>query len=190
MSSGAAGVGRVYRTPGRACVCALSVGLLASLGACGDASSRREEQMARTSPVTKPSDCISVAGPDLQTAIDQAEVGSALCLKPGSYDGPLTIAREVTIWGPSDAVIKSSGQGKLVDIVVEDNGKGMSQAQLQDVFKPFYTNKPNGTGMGMVIARKMMAKMDGAISMDSEEGQGTRVTLVLPASGEYKHVRD
>ena len=87
-------------------------------------------------------------------------------------------------------VIKSSGQGKLVDIVVEDNGKGMSQAQLQDVFKPFYTNKPNGTGMGMVIARKMMAKMDGAISMDSEEGQGTRVTLVLPASGEYKHVRD
>jgi signal transduction histidine kinase len=85
-------------------------------------------------------------------------------------------------------VIKSSGQGKLVDIVVEDNGKGMSQSQLQDVFKPFYTNKPNGTGMGMVIARKMMAKMDGAISMDSEEGQGTRVTLVLPASREDKHV--
>ena len=117
MSSGAACVGRVLRTPGRACVCALSLGLLASLGACGrDASSRPEEQVARTSPVTQPSDCSSVAERDLQAAIDQAETGSSLCLQPGSYDGPLTIARKLTIWGPSDAVIKSSGQGTTIEV--------------------------------------------------------------------------
>ena len=117
MSVGAAGVGRVFRTSGRACVCALSLGLLTSLGACGgDASSGPEGEVARTSPVTKPSDCISVAERDLQPVIDQAGIGSSLCLQPGSYDGPLTIARTVTIWGPSDAVIKSSGQGTTIEV--------------------------------------------------------------------------
>ncbi|MFO8057973.1 MAG: PAS domain S-box protein [bacterium] len=82
-------------------------------------------------------------------------------------------------------LISATAGEKLVDITVEDNGKGMDADQLRDVFKPFYTNKAHGTGMGMVIARKMMASMEGSLEMESKPEEGTKVMLRLPRSGEH-----
>jgi nitrous oxidase accessory protein len=69
----------------------------------------------------RPAACLRVpAGASLQPLIDSAPPGSALCLEPGSYAGPLTIHRPLTVWGPRSAVILSGGQGTTL-LVTGDN---------------------------------------------------------------------
>jgi signal transduction histidine kinase len=71
--------------------------------------------------------------------------------------------------------------GSLVVLRVEDNGAGIPEEQRARLFTPFSTTKPNGTGLGLVIARKLLAAMDGTISIESEEGCGTVVSIALPS---------
>lgn len=70
-----------------------------------------------------------------------------------------------------------------VEIVVEDNGCGISEAGQKDLFKPFVTSKQKGTGLGLIIARKMLATMHGTIFLESYENHGTIVHISLPAEG-------
>jgi signal transduction histidine kinase len=71
---------------------------------------------------------------------------------------------------------------QLVCLTVVDTGQGLDAEQLRNLFKPFYTSKASGTGLGLVIARKMLAKMGGTIGVESTEGVGTSVTITLPAA--------
>lgn len=75
----------------------------------------------------------------------------------------------------------SLGEG-LALVRIQDNGHGMSPEQRRNLFKPFHTTKEKGTGLGLVISRKMVARMSGTITVESEEGLGTTVTIALPAS--------
>jgi PAS domain S-box-containing protein len=65
-------------------------------------------------------------------------------------------------------------------IMTADNGGGMTEKQQADLFKPFYTSKQNGTGLGMVIVKRMLAKMNGAIEVSSVADAGTVVNIYLP----------
>jgi nitrous oxidase accessory protein len=56
---------------------------------------------------------------DLQAAVEDAADGAILCLSPGSYDGPLVIRRPVVLWGPRQAVIRSTGQGTTIEVVAD-----------------------------------------------------------------------
>jgi nitrous oxidase accessory protein len=68
-------------------------------------------------PPARPAGCRSVeSGAALQHSIDTAEDGAALCLAPGSYQGPLTISKRIALWGPREAVIHSTGQGTTIEI--------------------------------------------------------------------------
>ena len=67
-----------------------------------------------------------------------------------------------------------------VNIKVHDNGRGMSASELKNLFKPFYTTKDHGTGLGMIIVKNMLAKMKGTIEVESYENSGTTVILSLP----------
>lgn len=78
-------------------------------------------------------------------------------------------------------VMRASGR---VRIRVADNGCGMTEKQQRDLFKPFYTSKTHGTGLGLVIVKKMLTKMDGHVEVTSETGRGTVVDLYLP-EGRY-----
>ncbi|HUK64661.1 MAG TPA: NosD domain-containing protein, partial [Dongiaceae bacterium] len=63
----------------------------------------------------RPPDCVEIAaGASLQDAVASAAEGSALCLAPGDYDGPVRVDRRLTLWGPRDAVIRSHGSGTTV----------------------------------------------------------------------------
>ncbi|MDA8168508.1 MAG: PAS domain S-box protein [Nitrospiraceae bacterium] len=68
----------------------------------------------------------------------------------------------------------------MVSIEVADNGKGMTWKEQQGLFKPFFTTKPNGTGLGLVITKKMVSKMGGTISVNSRPSEGTTVRISLP----------
>jgi PAS domain S-box-containing protein len=67
-------------------------------------------------------------------------------------------------------------------LVIEDNGRGMSDEVRRNAFKPFYTTKAGGTGLGMVICQKLVMAMDGQLEVDSRAGDGTSVAVVLPAA--------
>ena len=70
--------------------------------------------------------------------------------------------------------------GGMVHLQVEDNGCGIPEERKKDLFKPFYTTKVKGTGLGLVIVKKMLTKMNGTIELESRQGQGTTVTISLP----------
>lgn len=74
-------------------------------------------------------------------------------------------------------VMKEPGRARLR---VADNGCGMTEKQRQDLFKPFYTSKSHGTGLGLVIVKKMLTKMGGHVEVTSDTGRGTTVDIYLP----------
>jgi signal transduction histidine kinase len=69
-------------------------------------------------------------------------------------------------------------EGVLVEVT--DDGCGVSRENLARVFDPFFTTKPRGVGMGLAIARKIVQAHDGEITMESQEGKGTKVNVWLP----------
>jgi signal transduction histidine kinase len=70
-----------------------------------------------------------------------------------------------------------------VALAVTDTGPGIPAERRQRVFEPFYSGKPNGTGLGLTIAERIVAAHGGRIEIDSEPGGGTRVTLLFPVEG-------
>jgi signal transduction histidine kinase len=65
-------------------------------------------------------------------------------------------------------------------IEIEDNGKGMSPEETARAFQPFFSTKAQGTGLGLAIARQIVEGHEGAISLDSTLGKGTRVRVDFP----------
>ncbi len=73
-------------------------------------------------------------------------------------------------------------EGDWAGIRVGDDGPGMTTDTLGNLFRPFYTTKTKGTGLGLVIAKKMMTKMGGAIDAVSAPETGTTMSLSLRAA--------
>lgn len=78
--------------------------------------------------------------------------------------------------------ISISNMGRMVQIKIIDNGAGMDANQQDSVFKPFFTSKVSGTGLGLVIVKKLLAGMKGTISLNSEIDVGTEMTILLEAT--------
>ena len=62
----------------------------------------------------------------------------------------------------------------------EDTGKGINPAQMGKLFQPFATTRVGGTGLGLLIVRRILREHGGEIDIESREGKGTRITLWLP----------
>jgi two-component system, sporulation sensor kinase E len=65
-------------------------------------------------------------------------------------------------------------------VSIEDNGTGISPDHMGALFEPYRTTKPSGTGLGLLIVRRIVREHGGEIAIASEEGVGTRVTIHLP----------
>lgn len=67
-------------------------------------------------------------------------------------------------------------------ICVKDNGTGMSREHKEKVFEPFFTTKEVGkaTGLGLSISYGIIENHKGRIEIESTEGEGTAVTVMLP----------
>lgn len=77
-------------------------------------------------------------------------------------------------------VISAEKEDGQVNIKVDDNGRGIAEADQQNLFKPFFTSKSTGTGLGLVIVRKMLLAMNGRIGIESYPGMGTTATVSFP----------
>ena len=67
-----------------------------------------------------------------------------------------------------------------VALAVSDTGPGIPRERLDQVFEPFYSSKPHGSGLGLTIAERIVAAHGGRIEIDTPPGGGTRVTLRFP----------
>jgi PAS domain S-box-containing protein len=78
-------------------------------------------------------------------------------------------------------------KGKYVKITIHDNGSGISPSNLEKVFDPYFSTKDNvtrkGIGLGLTTCYSIMKKHQGHITVESEAGKGTSVSLYLPVSG-------
>ncbi|MBH0193876.1 MAG: PAS domain S-box protein, partial [Nitrospira sp.] len=71
-----------------------------------------------------------------------------------------------------------------IKLTVGDSGHGIPRDVLPKIFEPFYTTKEfgKGTGLGLTVVKGIIEEHQGSITVDSEEGRGTRFTIVLPKS--------
>ncbi|MGX9133464.1 ATP-binding protein [Rummeliibacillus sp. JY-2-4R] len=67
-----------------------------------------------------------------------------------------------------------------VTLAIKDNGSGMSDGQLQEIFLPFYTTKKEGTGLGLPFVSKTIEEHGGKIIASSKVGEGTTFELTIP----------
>ncbi|HBK46143.1 MAG TPA: hybrid sensor histidine kinase/response regulator [Xanthomonadaceae bacterium] len=67
-----------------------------------------------------------------------------------------------------------------VRLSVADTGVGMSEATLARLFSPFFTTKPDGTGLGLISCKRIVESYGGSIKVESRQGAGTRFDLILP----------
>ena len=82
-----------------------------------------------------------------------------------------------------ETAVEPTAEGDRLSVRVRDNGPGVAAGLRDRVFEPFYTTKPPGEGTGLALAYDVVVgRHGGAITLDSVEGEGTVVTLALPAS--------
>jgi two-component system, cell cycle sensor histidine kinase and response regulator CckA len=72
------------------------------------------------------------------------------------------------------------GPHDYVCIIIEDNGRGMDEETRARIFEPFFTTKLHGRGMGMAAVYGIVKNHGGLISVDSQAGKGTKVSIFLP----------
>ena len=81
---------------------------------------------------------------------------------------------------PGSIRVTLEPEDDAVAIVVADEGKGISPEHLPSLFRPFFTTKGHGTGLGLSLARRMVESHGGTINVESKLGQGAQFTLLLP----------
>jgi signal transduction histidine kinase len=78
-------------------------------------------------------------------------------------------------------VVLGSRDGRA-SVIVTDTGRGIPEAQLPQIFRPFYTTKGNGTGLGLSLARRIVEEHHGRIEVSSVVGKGSKFEVLLPFS--------
>ncbi len=91
-------------------------------------------------------------------------------------DGPRSI----------DLILDNSKENEIL-LYVKDSGCGIATQDLPHVTEPFFTTKRNcgGTGLGLSISNKIISDHNGQLLIDSEQGKGTTVTIILPRKGPH-----
>ncbi len=97
-----------------------------------------------------------------------------------------------------NAVQSVDGAGKVcveidardadASVTVSDTGRGISPEVLSNIFRPFFTTKGNGTGLGLSLARRIVEDHHGRIEVSSVVGSGSKFTILLPFQMPTAHV--
>ena len=84
------------------------------------------------------------------------------------------------IEGPGKITVEIEPQGDNAAIIVSDTGRGIPPEHLPNIFRPFYTTKGNGTGLGLSLARRIVEEHHGRIDVTSSVGKGSKFVVLLP----------
>jgi two-component system NtrC family sensor kinase len=86
-------------------------------------------------------------------------------------------------------MVGTARRGSSVALTVSDTGKGMSEQERQEMFKPFFSTKSSGTGLGLPLTQQIVAEHDGSIRCESTPGKGTTFVIELPLPEDLKHAK-
>jgi len=116
---------------------------------------------------------------ELELALVNVAVNARDAMADG---GTITLSARNVVLKPGSAAGDLSGE--FVAVAVIDTGAGMPPEVLQRVFEPFFTTKPvgKGTGLGLSQVHGFASQSGGAVTVTSEPGRGTVVTIYLPRS--------
>ena len=78
-------------------------------------------------------------------------------------------------------IVAEKLQGGKLAIVIDDNGRGLPDVDVQQLFDPYVTTRKKGTGLGLAIVRKVIDEHQGTIRLLRRDGGGARVEVILPA---------
>jgi signal transduction histidine kinase len=81
---------------------------------------------------------------------------------------------------PGAIHVSLRGDGENTLITVADEGKGIAPDNLTNIFRPFFTTKGHGTGLGLSLARRIVEAHGGSIGVRSEVGKGSQFEVRLP----------
>lgn len=115
---------------------------------------------------------VTVRGPLGRVAADPVLMAQVL-------DSLLANAGEATAAGEAVELV-ARREGALAIVEVRDAGRGVGEAAGGQVFKPFYTTKPRGLGMGLALVKRVVQRLDGRITLEPAPGRGTVARLELP----------
>ena len=103
----------------------------------------------------------------------------AIGARPGAIDIGLANTRFEP--GPAHSDIKA---GEYVALTMKDSGDGMAKDVMDRIFEPFFTTKSagKGSGMGLAVVHGILKRHGGAVTVESEQGHGSRFTVYLPTT--------
>ena len=70
-----------------------------------------------------------------------------------------------------------------VEVTVRDDGTGIDAAHRERIFRPYFTTKKQGTGLGLFVTHKIVGEHGGSVEFESEPGKGTTFRVRLPVAG-------
>jgi two-component system sensor histidine kinase HydH len=82
--------------------------------------------------------------------------------------------------GTLSVAISEADHSQAVKIVISDSGPGINKEDLDHIFDPYFTTKQTGTGLGLAIVHKIIESHKGEVQVESEPGEGTTITVLLP----------
>ncbi len=97
-------------------------------------------------------------------------------------NGTLSVATDILPPSPTPGKPADVSNQAHLRLTIKDNGIGITTENMRRLFEPFFTTKPNGTGLGLLITRRIIQEHGGAITVQSEPDKGTAFQILLPAS--------
>ena len=84
--------------------------------------------------------------------------------------------------GTLTVLAESDDESKSIGIKISDTGKGIEDADIKNIFQPFFTTKgpSEGTGLGLAVSSTLIKEHNGEINVESKVGEGTTFVVTLP----------
>jgi PAS domain S-box-containing protein len=125
------------------------------------------------------------AGVAVRTALDGAE--PVVLADPGQlWQAFLNLIRNAIEAMPDGGAlfVRTVAGNGCASVAITDTGRGMSDEVRQEIFKPFYSTKPGGTGLGLLLTQQIISEHGGRVDCQSVQGKGTTFTVTLPLAEE------
>ena len=90
--------------------------------------------------------------------------------------------------GPGTVRVEIGSRDGYASVAVSDTGRGISTQNLPNIFRPFYTTKGDGTGLGLSLARRIVEDHHGRIEVSSVVSKGSRFEVLLPFNAPVAHI--
>jgi PAS domain S-box-containing protein len=104
-----------------------------------------------------------------------------------SNGGVLTVhLSKATIASPEEAGKQGVSPGTYLELCIEDTGHGIAPAQIERIFEPYFTTKPQGkgTGMGLAVVHGIITSHGGTIVAESQLGKGSTFRMLMPLTNQ------